>query len=198
MNIANLTKRQEEILSAALKLVANEGTRALTMKRVAEELNVTEPAIYRHFKNKRHLLLALYGYVRDLLIAELEPILRQRLSARDRLILFVETLLAYLTKRKGVNLILLAETIYHQDEQLRKAMLDIFLGVRELAAELIQQGVESGTFQPKQKPTKYATCLLGMIQGFLTFYMLDSEMAVDTNKASKAILDCFLEPLEIK
>jgi len=28
--------------------------------------------------------------------------------------------------------------------------------------------------------------------------MLDSEMAVDTNKASKAILDCFLEPLEIK
>jgi len=193
-----LTNRQEEILSTALDVIANEGTRALTMKRVAQELNVTEPAIYRHFQNKRHLLLSLYGYVKYLLIAELEPVLKRDLPVSERLSLFIQRLLAYLSKRKGVNLILLAETIYHQDEQLSKAMLSIFTGVGDLAASLLQEGADSGELRPDFEPHNYAICLLGMIQGFLTFYMLNSAKKMDVTEATNTILKCFLDSIKTK
>jgi len=192
-----LTVRQEEILTSALEIVAEEGSRALTMKRVARAVGVTEAAIYRHFENKRHLLLALYGYVKELLLSELSPVLAEDLPAPVRLALFVETMLDYLSKHKGINLILLAETIYHQDEELRKAMLDIFSSFRELAKTLIMAGMTSGHFRRDIDIDGFATFLAGMMQSVLTKNMLEKGTAgeFDVESAKKAIPDCILRGL---
>lgn len=192
-----LTVRQEEILTSALEIVAQEGSRALTMKRVAKAVGVTEAAIYRHFENKRHLLLALYGYVKELLLSELSPVLAEDLPAPERLTLFVETMLDYLAKHKGINLILLAETIYHQDEELRKAMLDIFSSFRELAKTLIMAGMTSGDFRRDIDIDGFATLLAGMMQSVLTKNMLEKGAAgeFDVEAAKKAIPDCILRGL---
>lgn len=192
-----LTVRQEGILIAALEIVAQEGSRALTMKRVAKAVGVTEAAIYRHFENKRHLLLALYGYVKELLLSELSPVLAEELPAPERLVLFVETMLDYLSKHKGINLVLLAETIYHQDEELRMAMLDIFSSFRELAKTLIMAGMTSGDFRRDIDIDGFATLLAGMMQSVLTKNMLEKGAAgeFDVEAAKKAIPDCILRGL---
>jgi len=192
-----LTARQEEILASALEIVAQEGSRALTMKRVARAVGVTEAAIYRHFKNKRHLLLALYGYVKELLLSELSPVLAEDLPAPEKLALFVETMLDYLSKHKGINLILLAETIYHQDEKLRKAMLDIFSSFRELARTLIMAGIASGHFERHTDADGFVICLTGMIQSALIKNMLEKDTAgdFDLEAAKKTIPGCILRGL---
>ena len=41
-----LTGRQQEILTAALKLLADGGMQNLTIRNLAEKLNITEPAIW--------------------------------------------------------------------------------------------------------------------------------------------------------
>ena len=51
-----LTNRQTEITDAALNLTAKGGIRELTIKHIAEELGITEPAIYRHFRNKAEIV----------------------------------------------------------------------------------------------------------------------------------------------
>ncbi len=55
----NLTKRQNEIIDAALMLIAQGGIQKLTIKNLAGMLRITEPAIYRHFKNKAEIIKAL-------------------------------------------------------------------------------------------------------------------------------------------
>ena len=52
-----LSKRQKEIINAALKLISEGGIQALTMKNLAKMLEITEPALYRHFENKHDILL---------------------------------------------------------------------------------------------------------------------------------------------
>ncbi len=194
MTEPQLTGRQQEILSVALDIVANEGTRALTMKRVAQVLNVTEPAIYRHFESKRHLLLSLYSFVQQILLSNLSSVLTEDCQAIQRLRLFVHKTLNYLQEHKGVNLILLAETIYHKDEQLRQAMLSIFSGFKTLAANIIKAGVKSGDFRADIIPEEYATCLAGMIQGALTWHMLTGkDHRLQTKETADTILDCFLK-----
>ncbi len=192
-----LTARQEEILTSALEIVAQEGSRALTMKRVAGAVGVTEAAIYRHFDNKRHLLLALYGYVKELLLSELSSVLAEDLPAPEKLDLFVTTMLDYLAKHRGVNLILLAETIYHQDEELRRAMLGIFSGFRELARTLVMAGMASGHFGRDIDVDGFVTCLAGMMQGVLIKNMLEKGTGgvFDLKVAKKAIPDCLLSGL---
>ncbi len=190
----NLTSRQEEILYNALQIVAEHGTKALTMKQVANKLNITEAAIYRHFKSKRHMLICLYSYVKELLVTALQPVLLEECSAHRRLTLFIHRTIDYLIEHKGVNLILLAESIYHKDKNLKKSMDNIFSGFSKLASTIIQEGINSGEFRSSLRPDIAATCLAGMIQGALTRHMLQDVMEknFDMEIAKNGITDCFI------
>lgn len=48
----NLTKRQTEIIEAAINLIAASGIQNLTVKYLADHLGITEPAIYRQFQKQ--------------------------------------------------------------------------------------------------------------------------------------------------
>ena len=54
-----LTARQNEIVAAALTLIADGGIQNLTMKKIAAKLGVSEPALYRHFNGKSEIVKAL-------------------------------------------------------------------------------------------------------------------------------------------
>jgi AcrR family transcriptional regulator len=54
-------RTRERILVEATRLIAERGYRHMTMKAVAQEVGVTEPAVYRHFAGKEQLLLAVFS-----------------------------------------------------------------------------------------------------------------------------------------
>jgi len=58
-----MTEKQDSILSAALELFANEGFSATSTNQIAKKAGVSEGLIFKHFKNKKGLLDALYAQV---------------------------------------------------------------------------------------------------------------------------------------
>ena len=46
---------KEKILMTALQLFARDGYEAVSVRNIAEELNITKGALYRHYKNKRDI-----------------------------------------------------------------------------------------------------------------------------------------------
>jgi AcrR family transcriptional regulator len=52
-------QRRAQLLDAALRLVATQGHHAVTMEAVAEQVGVTKPVIYDHFRSRADLLAAL-------------------------------------------------------------------------------------------------------------------------------------------
>lgn len=52
-------RRREQILSAAEAIVTAEGIQALTMRRLADELGIQAPSLYKHLRDKDELLAAL-------------------------------------------------------------------------------------------------------------------------------------------
>lgn len=53
------TARQEEILSVARRLLDEEGVDGLTLGRIARELGIRTPSLYKHFASKREIEAAL-------------------------------------------------------------------------------------------------------------------------------------------
>jgi AcrR family transcriptional regulator len=53
------TPRAAEIVNAARRLLEQDGRDAVTMRRVADELGIQAPSLYKHFSNKAALELAL-------------------------------------------------------------------------------------------------------------------------------------------
>ena len=64
--------RREQIVNAARKLVIKCGSENVTVRRIAQEVGVSEAAIYRHFKSKRDILYLLVETIESNLISDLE------------------------------------------------------------------------------------------------------------------------------
>lgn len=56
-----LSRRQQEIVDTARRLLSGEGADGLTLGRVARELGIKTPSLYKHFESKRHLDAVLIG-----------------------------------------------------------------------------------------------------------------------------------------
>ncbi len=55
--------RQLEIIEATGKILTQSGVNGLTIKRLADEMNFSESAIYRHFESKEDIILTLLKYL---------------------------------------------------------------------------------------------------------------------------------------
>ncbi len=60
-----MTERQKKIIEVALQLFAEEGFQGTSTNRIAKEAKVSEGLIFRHFKNKEGLLMAILAQGRE-------------------------------------------------------------------------------------------------------------------------------------
>ena len=56
------TDRQIEIIQNATQLIGEKGIQNFTTKNLAKRLSLTEPSIYRHFKNKDEILFSMLHF----------------------------------------------------------------------------------------------------------------------------------------
>ena len=54
-----MTKKQDDIIKAALDLFSKDGFQATSTNKIATNAGVSEGLIFRHFKNKEGLILAI-------------------------------------------------------------------------------------------------------------------------------------------
>jgi AcrR family transcriptional regulator len=66
---------REAIVKTALNTLENEGIAALTMRRVATDIEYTAPTVYQHFANKHALVLELVAHGYRLMLTELKQVL---------------------------------------------------------------------------------------------------------------------------
>ena len=51
-----MSNKRETILAAAVKLYLKDGLDGFSMRKLAREVGVTAPALYRHYEGKEHVL----------------------------------------------------------------------------------------------------------------------------------------------
>ncbi len=127
------TPRQLEILERAFELVQESGLGQLTLKRVAERVGFTEAAIYRHFANKRVLVLALVDLMGTRLLTGMRAIVADAtLSPAGRIEHMVRHHVALMLETHGVPLTLIAEGVAGGDRELVERFGRIMGAYREL------------------------------------------------------------------
>ena len=77
--------RRDEILTAAKKLFLREGYNATTIRRIADEVGVSAPALYLYFKDKEAIMLALCDQTFGFLLESIVQIQKDGLPPLERL-----------------------------------------------------------------------------------------------------------------
>ena len=77
--------RREEILQAAKELFLHEGYDATTIRKIADRVGVSAPALYLYFADKEAILIALCDQTFGFLVDRIDQIGKEKLPPREQL-----------------------------------------------------------------------------------------------------------------
>lgn len=151
MREAVLSLKRERIVSAAVDLFYAQGFSHTTLDQVAEQMRMTKPFIYAHFRSKGELLAAICSQGISVSLLAIDRALASGGSARDRLSCFAHDFtLAVLESQKHIAIYTREEkNLAPQDRDTIQAMRREF--DRKLTG-LLDRGVASGEFQIAETP----------------------------------------------
>jgi MYXO-CTERM domain-containing protein len=126
------TPRQDEILDRALELVREGGLANLTMKKVAERMGFTEPALYRYYPTKQALVLGLLDRLEEMLLPPIRAAAAEAgLPPVERLARMVAHHAGLIIDTNGLPFLLLAEASAAGDEAVIRRMSRMASGLLE-------------------------------------------------------------------
>jgi AcrR family transcriptional regulator len=139
-------ERRQSILEAAMKVFAQRGYAAATIRAIAREANIAQGTIYLYFSSKRDILLALY---RSMILESLEELLARPEKGDE------ETFLASLLVdriqrfRQNPRAVRFAFTELPLHEELRqKFYREIVLEQLERVRAFLKERIAQGQFRP--------------------------------------------------
>ena len=162
--------RKKQIVSAAKKLILKYGSENVTVRRMANEIGVSEGAIYRHFESKTEILSFLLDDVENALV------IKNRESLSNNAISNLEDMLmsqiASIKQRKGMSFQIIAEIISLGDKKLSRQAYEVISKFIEQIKGSLSDGIKTGLIRPDIDIEAVSILLFGMIQGLVTIWTL--------------------------
>ncbi len=187
--------RREEIIRAALELAAEVGPENVSTGMIAARLGISQPALYKHFRNKRNIWAAIGEDIAGRIAANLarvqaeiaSPVGRIRRQVLDHLRLIVEI--------PALPDMVLLRCHDASLAPLRERVLGAMSGFHARLSAEVASAVRCGRFAPGTDPDDAAGLLLGLIQN-LVLRMILSGKRGDPVKDGARMLELLLRAFE--
>jgi AcrR family transcriptional regulator len=145
-----MTEKQKSILQASIKLFAEKGFHASSTAEIAKEAGVAEGTIFRHYKSKKDILLAVVApvivkFAAPFVLRDIRTILESQESKPFAQLVseLYRNRLELLRANEKHFRIILQEAFFH--EEIREALIStVFREARKMALPLIEARTASG------------------------------------------------------
>lgn len=168
-----MTKR-DEILEAAREVYLAEGPEGLTMRRLADEVDVTPGAIYRHYEGKREVLLEVVAEAQRTMLEYLTRALEGE-TPLERVRLANEAYLDFALEQRRLYEVLYATPELLGLEDLPDEARDRARAIRQFWQDRVTECVDAGLLEADEPRTTGLT-LWAHSHGLISLYhrgMLD-------------------------
>ncbi len=169
-----MTTRQSEILTEAIKLIAEKGIQGLTIKNLAKSINVTEPAIYRHFENKQQILVGILSLFSENKENFLSTIGNDNISPIDKLKSIFEARFKYFAKNPAIASVIFSEELFRNDRLLSDRVYAIMNSSQKFMLEIIKKGQNLNTIIDSVPAEQLAFIITGALRLIVTKWRLSN------------------------
>ncbi len=185
-------RRKNEILAAAKRIFAQNGFRCTKIDQIAEELSVGKGTIYRYFKDKKSLFLAVFeqgmARLQESFRANVHPIT----NPKNKVSAAVRTYFEFFDNDRELIEILMQVRSEFKDDY-RRIFLALYSDYIVRIQENLSVGVKTGVFR-ELDVEKTAEAISATLQGVLqSFYVREfgtETMPPNTEKELSADSDC--------
>ena len=166
---------KEHILAAACDIYLLEGYKGLSMRKVAQRVNLSPTAIYRHFRNKEEL----HHQVLREGVYSFDSYLQKALAGKtpkERLDLAAEQFFACATEQRKYYEILFLTMDHTVEHKVKGRLLKDATVSREFMVARVKECMADGSLRPDD-PEEVALQLLATCNGFFGLYVSKKEKA---------------------
>lgn len=156
--------RTQQIVQAALSLVASHGLKGLSIAGIAGRVGLVPSAIYRHFRNKDQVIEAILDLIRENLLANVKMVIEKTLEPLERLRSLLELHMQLIGENHGILRLVFSEDVMNGPPTRKARVQAIIETYLRAVAEIVRQGQKEGVIQAGLESNSVAVAFLGMIQ----------------------------------
>ncbi len=190
----NTEVRQEQIIQAAMNLIASRGLKGLSMAALANRIGLVPSAIYRHFKSKNDIVDMILDFIQERLLTNIRITCKETSEPMERLQRILKRHVETLRKNRAIPRIIFTEDIFSGNPKRRTKVYRIVSGYLEDMNKIIQDGQEKRQIRSDMDSKTVALMFLGMIQpGAILWFLSDGKF--DMSKQSEKNWNIFREAI---
>jgi len=140
-------QRREQLMEVATKLFARNGYEATTTAAIALAAGVTEPILYRHFKSKQELFVAIVKAVSEQTMQHWQELIAGIDDPAEQIRRIAAEMPAHMEKLTDAYHVLHGALAQSRDKKVIAVMKEHYRQIEEFFAKLITDGQKAGTFR---------------------------------------------------
>jgi AcrR family transcriptional regulator len=170
----NSEVRQDQIITAAMALIAEQGLKALSVAALAQRVGIVPSALYRHFKGKEEIIKGALKKIKDLLMDNVQSVRQASSYALERLHLLTRRHIAMIKEFQAIPRIVFSDEINASFPLGRSTVYTILKAYLAEVASLVRQGQQEGQIKPELDPETVAVFYLGLVQPPIILWYLSN------------------------
>ncbi len=159
--INKTSKKQQEIIESAGKLLMKKGIKGLTTKNLAQEMAFSESALYRHFKNKEDIIVLLLDYLENNIKERLDIIIQNDVTSVEKLQQLFQSQFQFFCKNPHFVVAILSEGLFDESEKINQSVMKIIHYKMQLITKIIEVGKENNEFTKAIETPEIVDIIIG-------------------------------------
>ncbi len=161
------TERQKEIIQVSLDLISEKGIQGLTIKNIANKIGTSEPAIYRHYKNKTHILICILETFKDFSQFAFNEELNKDIDSVEKISNIFNKHFQEFTNNPSLVAVIFSEAIFTNEKLLIEKISGIMKENEEIMQQILKQGQTNNEIRSDLETNILSTVIMGTLRLFV-------------------------------
>ncbi len=159
-------QRREQLIEVATKLFAKFGYEATTTAAIAEAAGVTEPILYRHFKSKHDMFIAITRAVSEQTLASWAALIGHGTDPAQKIRLVASEFPNHLKTLADAYHVIHGALATSRDKKVLGVLREHYGEIERFFVKIVSNGQESGVFRRDMDPKVAAWQLIHVGIGY--------------------------------
>ena len=163
--------RKDQILQCLARMLENAPGERITTAALAQEVGVSEAALYRHFPSKARMFEGLIEFIENTLFTRIGRILQEETTALARCEKILLLLLTFADKNPGITRILIGDALAGETDRLRSRVAQVFDRIEAQLKQILREAQIRENLRSSTSPSALANLLLAACEGRMVQYV---------------------------
>ena len=187
-------KRRSVTVDAVVQLASEKNPADITTADIAEKMNLTQGALFRHFPTKDALWQSVMEWLAGQLLGRIDKVIDTAESALEALECMFMAHIDFVAHHPGVPRMVFAELQRPDTSSAKKIVETMLLRYSERLEKLLKKGIAQGTISLDLDVPSASVMFIGTIQGLVMQSLIAGETSVMLSNA-KPVFTLFLKAI---